>query len=191
MSQSNPDNHFDNIDPTKLPSTVPMSRERIAYLDSILKKMRKVIENGEQLDETDSLFGKGEFFWPKDPQKPIRTSLSFEAGNFDFKSISLGFTRKSSGSPWVSAVLHVQPRNFPFGVFDMNLPQTFFSEFTLQRAYSQTREHESITTVNIFEFLSRQNGGKTVLVVEARPDVSSLSEGYPRSFHMLYITSNQ
>lgn len=184
-------NQFETMDPLELPLKVPMSPEQVAYLKSIVDKMHEVINEERTLLEADPFFGKGEFFWPKDPRKPTHTSLSFEEENFGFKSISLGFTRENSDGPWRSAVLFVQPMNYPIGVFEMELSPSFFSSLTLQRSYVEKREHESITEVNVFEFRSNKSGKKTAWKFEARPDVSNLADKYPRSFHALTIKFDQ
>lgn len=191
MNPSSQDNNFEKMDPTELPAIVPMTHEQRLYLSLIAGKVRETIENNGPLAETDPTFGKGKFFWPKDPAKPIMTSLSFEVENFKFRSISLTFRRKNAESAWESGVLFVRPRNFPMGVYEMDLPDTFFADLILLRAYSEKREQHSVELVNVFEFVPRESNSKIKIKMEARPDVSSVNDKYPRSFHALYVNSNR
>jgi hypothetical protein len=152
--------------------------------------MRLVIENKRHLHENDEIFGQGEFFWPKDPKKPIKSILSFEIDNFKFRFIRLGFMRRSEQHPWESATLTVQPKNFPTGVYGMELPESFFTDLVLLKSYSEKREHGSIENINVFEFVPRENHSNIKIRFESRQDVSDLHEKYPRSFHALFINSS-
>ncbi|XLZ71969.1 hypothetical protein ABT364_08365 [Massilia sp. SR12] len=191
LAQTNitiPETHYDRLDPTELPATVPMSPEQRDYLIYIANALREAIEGGRSLGESDPVFGKGTFYWPKDPKKPIKTSLSFRPENFKMRSISVGFRRQSSKGPWESAALLVNPRNFPTGVYRMDLPESFFSDLVLLKTYSKKREHASLPMVNVFEFAPRQGNTEIRLLLETRPDLSNLDQKYPRSFHSLLVT---
>jgi hypothetical protein len=184
------DSKFDKMDIDELPPIVPMSPEQSEYVIRITEKMREVLEHRRILEENDEAFGQGAFFWPKDPKKTIKSRLSFEVDNFKFRFIRLGFVRKTAKHPWESAWLTVQPKNFPTGVYDMNLPASFFADMIFLKSYSEKREHESIRNVNVFEFIPRNSSSNTIIRLESRPEVSSVSNKYPRSFHALFIDSN-
>ena len=185
-----PETRFDKLDPTELPPIVPMSREQRDYLIPITKAMREVVEQRRPLGESDPFFGKGKFFWPKNPKEPIKTWLSFERSNFAVRSISLGFRRSKADAPWESAVLLVHPRNFPWGVYSMDLPKSFFADLALLKAFSEKRQHGALVAVNVFEFAPRQGDTKIRIRFETRPDLSDLGEKYPRSFHALVVSRN-
>ncbi|HEY0491479.1 MAG TPA: hypothetical protein VGD30_18360 [Telluria sp.] len=181
--------NFDKMDPRELPTIVPIPAEQREHLALITQTMRQVIENKRSLEESDSVFGAGKFSWPKNRSEPIKTALWFGVENFRFRSISVTFNRKTSKSSWESAVLSVHPRNFPTGVYSMSLPKTFFANLVSTATFPQRRENESVTDVNVFEF-SLQSNANIKFRFEARPDVSSVSEKYPRSFHALTISVN-
>ncbi|WP_426322071.1 hypothetical protein [Pseudoduganella sp. R-43] len=188
MDQSGPVN-FDKMDPRELPTTVPMSPEQREHLTLITQTMREVIENKRPLQESDPVFGEGRYFWPKKPGAPIKTALWFGVENFGFRSISVDFHRKTPKSTWESATLSVHPRNFPIGVYSMGLPKTFFADLVSTGSFPEKREHEPVTNVNVFEFALQRNAN-IKFRFEARPDVSSVSEKYPRSFHALTISAS-
>lgn len=191
ISDMNPNhfnNHFDEMDPADLPVLVPMRPDQIEYLTLVTTSMREVVEKTRMLEETDPVFGVGKYYWPKDPNKPVKTSISFGVENFKVRSISVGFRRKTAESAWESATLTVHPRNFPIGIFSMSLPEKYFANLVWLRSFSEKRENESVKNVNVFEF-SLQNRSNIKFRFEARPDVSNVDDKYPRSFHMLSIRS--
>lgn len=170
-----------------IPSRVPLTVEQREYVSCLFSSMLDVIEQKRSLVENDSAFGQGKFFWPKDPSKPIKSSLSYEVDNFKFRSISIGFTRKDPSSAWSMAGLSIHPRNFPHGVFEMRLPKSFFGRLVFESSHAEERKNESLKIVNVFWYKNETNGHTINLRFEADPRVSDLKEGYPRSFHSVAI----
>ncbi|MYN18398.1 hypothetical protein GTP81_16730 [Rugamonas sp. FT107W] len=170
-----------------IPSRVPLTAEQLEYVGCLFSSMLDVIEQKRSLGENDSAFGQGKFFWPKEPSKPIKSSLSFEVDNFKFRSISIGFTRKGPASEWSMAGLRIHPRNFPHGVFEMRLPKSFFGRLVFESSHAEERKNESVEIVNVFWYKKETNGRTINLRFEADPRVSDLKEGYPRSFHSVAI----
>lgn len=175
----------DNLE--DMPARAPFSASQREYVGYLFRSMLGVIEQTRSVGENDGAFGKGEFFWPKDPSKPVKSRISFGVANFKFRSISIGFSRKNSASAWDVAGLNIHPRNFPFGFFDMKLPKSFFDHFVLENSRTENRINESLDVVNVFRFKKEENGHTIKLLVEASPSVSDIQDGYPRSFHNLAI----
>jgi hypothetical protein len=176
---------YAKVDPNDLPPLVEMTVKQKEYLAIIFSSMREVMEQKRQLQEKDKVFGDGKFFWPKDPKKPIKTLISFDRENFSFRSIHIDFKRNRSDGRWSSAELSVHPRNFPIGVYQMDFSDAFFSGFSFQKSYAEKRENESFKLVNVFEYKAKDSNSGVSLRVEAAPEVSSVNERYPRSFHKI------
>jgi len=178
---------YKDAEPRDIPSRVPLTVEQQEYVGCLFRSMLDVIEQKRSLGENDSAFGQGKFFWPKEPSKPIKSSLSYEVDNFKFRSISIGFTRKDPSSAWSMAGLSIHPRNFPHGVFEMRLPKSFFGGLVFEASHAEQRKNESLEIVNVFWHKKEANGRTIELRFEADPRVSDLKEGYPRSFHGVAI----
>jgi hypothetical protein len=179
---------YDLHDVNTMPLIVPMTNEQKLYLISVVDAVLRVITKKTALEQEETLFGKGEFFWPKDPQKPIKVSKSYDYENFRIKGLSLGFNRIDQNSVWSGAGITINPRNYPDGVYSMDLPASVFADFTLDKSFTEDRPEESIKRVNIFQFHLKSSQLNVKLQFEAREDVSSLQDKYPKSFHSLEIT---
>lgn len=171
----------------KIPSIVPVTAVQQEYISYLFKSMLDVIEQKRNLAENDAVFGKGEFFWPKESLKPIKAKISYGVTNFKFHSISIGFSRKDSSSPWDKAGFAIHPRNFPTGFFEMNLSKIFFKDLVLAKAGQEERKEGALNFVNVFIYKTKENDHTIRLQFEASPTVSDINEGYPRSFHNLAI----
>lgn len=100
--------------------------------------------------------------------------------------IAANVNRKSENSPWTRFSASVHPRNFPRGVYSMQLPSSFFKEFELQKVAQEKRDGERITNPIVFYF-KHKHIRNVVLKVEAREDVASTSDSLPSSLHALQI----
>lgn len=187
MSPSVFPDRFKNVDPTEMPVQVELTPDEKKYIFGIIADMIDVVAEGRDPQEQDSRFGSGKFFWPKDLTKPVRTSISYEAQNFKLRSISLNFRRSSAEAKWCRAEMLVRPRNFPIGIFKMNLPSVAFNEYNLQRTSIEDRPHESIPIVNSFFYTVQHNNQKIKLKISCRQDVSDFNKKYPKSFHEVII----
>ncbi len=169
----------------QMPLVTTMSEEQRQYVGSILAATRRVIEGHSALEsEEKKILGEGRYFWPKDPKKPIRVSKYFPAENFKMIGLALGFKRDTATSEWTQASLTVQPRNFPSGQYRMNYPRATFADFQLVRAELIIRHDGLVPRVNVFHYV-KKGDEKVTLTVEAHEDVSSLSDKYPSSFHLI------
>ncbi|MQA36756.1 hypothetical protein [Rugamonas aquatica] len=183
---------YKNSELEDIPATVSITAAQKKYILDLFNSMLDIIDKKRDLKENDAIFGKGDFFWPKDPKKPIKARISYDVGNFKFRSISIGFSRVNSSSPWNSAGISVHPRNFPLGFFEMKISRSFFERFLLEKAITEKRQHEALEIVNVFWYTGQENGRKFRLQFEASPTVSSIKDGYPRSFHnaVIYLEEN-
>jgi hypothetical protein len=154
----------------------------------ILSAALRVIAGTSYLESEEKIiFGEGQFHWPKDPTKPIKAVRYYTHDNFRMRGITLWFDRKNESSDWEKARLTVLPRNFPFGVYAMALPQSLFSDFRLEKKVQESRPEESITMPVVFYF-SHKTIRNLALKVEARSDLISIDSPYPSSFHVIEIT---
>ena len=178
---------FEGMGLGDLPKIATLTTAESAYVISLLGSIIDVLDSNRDLQELDPIFGQGKYFWPKDPGAPQRASITFGTQNFAFRSISIGFRREKSAGDWTTATMSIHPRNFPAGVFDMNLSKDSFSRFTLVKAITENRPARAIKEYNVF-FYKFSNGQKRFsLQIEARPDVSSIDQGYPAGFHEIRI----
>lgn len=183
---------YKNSELEDIPATVSITADQKKYILDLFSSMLDVIDKKRDLEENDAVFGKGNFFWPKDPKKPIKARISYDVDNFKFRSISIGFSRVNSSSPWNSAGISVHPRNFPMGFFEMKISKSFFERFVLEKAITEKRENEVLEIVNVFRYRGQENGRRFRLQFEASPTVSGIKDGYPRSFHhaAIYLEEN-
>jgi len=182
---------YDNVEPDEIPAIVPVTKEQQEYIRYLLKSMLDVVEKKRVLEENDTVFGNGSFFWPKEPQKPIRASLSYGVENFKFRSISIGFGRNDSSSPWNVGGFSIHPRNFPRGFFEMKFSKNLLDGFVLEKASTEYRKTGPVAVINVFSFKEKGLGPAIKLQFEASPTVSDIKDGYPRSFHHFAIFLDQ
>lgn len=179
---------YDNVENQNLPGVVPFNDEQRKYVLELLSAMLRVIEGTSDLDSEESnIFGEGEFFWPKDPVKPVKTFRYYTFENFRVGGITLSFERRDEHSRWQRTSIAIEPRNFPIGVYGMNLPTSVFRDFQLIKSVQETRPNESIYKPVVFYFSHRTIRDLT-LKVEARSDVASDGASYPSTFHAIEIT---
>jgi len=183
---------YKNSELEDIPATVSITADQKNYILDLFNSMLDVIDKKKNLEENDAVFGKGNFFWPKDPKKPIKARISYDVDNFKFRSIFIGFTRANSSSPWNIAGISIHPRNFPMGFFEMKISKSFFERFVLEKAVTERRQHQALEIVNVFWYRGQENGRRFRLQFEASPTVSGIKDGYPRSFHnaMIYLEEN-
>lgn len=178
---------YDDVESYKIPAVVPLNDEQRLYLQEILAAMMRVMEQSSSLEtEEQKILGIGKFRWPKNPSEPIKTLKSFRGENFRMKGISATFMRESEMTPWRKAGLTVHPRNFPAGVYSMNLPRTIFADFRLKSVEQEHREEERIKDPLVFYFVHKKIENFS-LRIEARADVAKTEEHFPSSFHAIVM----
>jgi hypothetical protein len=183
---------FDAMDIGDLPSKIPATKEQNQYVVALATAAINVLLQKTTLDkEETSLFGKGEFFWHKDPSKPIRTDKSYSQDNFRMNFVSLSFVRAREDLPWTGAALSVTTKAFPRSVYQFELPIEFFSGMRRVKAFEEVRPENGSRPshkVNVFEYVTV--GGNTALNLrfESRADVTSLQAEHPTTFHLLKLT---
>lgn len=169
----------------QIPAISKMSDEQRDYVIEILAATKRVIEGRTSLEkEEKETLGEGQYFWPKDPAAPVKRLKSFLPENFRMKGISLSFGRVAEGLRWNSANLFIHPRNFPNGVYQMNLPEGTFADYKLEKAELSLRADEPVKRVNVFQYINK-NDNSIKMVIETHEDVASLKEMYPSSFHAI------
>jgi hypothetical protein len=180
------DRHRD-IAPQDMPTVVATTEYENKYIMSLIGSAIDVLKKNRILKEKDKDFGSGKYFWPKDPAKPVKLSISYDYENFELGQIFVNFKRQSQIGPWCSAAMLFAPKNYPKGVYQMNIPKSYFAEFTFKKSYREKRPNAEIKDVNIFFFELTKDETTMNLKFESRPDVSSLDDGYPISFHELVV----
>jgi hypothetical protein len=185
---------YDAMDVREMPSVVPASPEQSQYVVSLAKSVIGVLLQKSTLDDEErAAFGKGEFFWPKDPKKPIRTSKSYDSSNFRINFVTLSFARQSEDTPWTGAALSINPKAFPRSSYKFVIPTEFFAGMTLVRAYSEERAANGSSParkVNIFEYSLVDKDIRLSLQFEARADLTDLKEPRPSTFDLLKVKRN-
>lgn len=169
----------------EIPVVIPLSDEQRSYLIEILSAMIRVIGGSSSLEsEEERLLGVGQFYWPKNPDEPIKVSKSYFGDNFRMRGIGATLTRKNEGEPWSKADVVIRPRNFPRGVYAMQLPSIFFSEFELQNVKQEERNDERIRNPVVF-YYKHKKINNFYLKVEGREDMVNVKDLFPSSFHVI------
>jgi hypothetical protein len=104
--------------------------------------------------------------------------------------IAARIERKSQSSSWVKAGLTVHPRNFPKGVYDMQLPPEVFNDFELKKVAKEERQNERIKQPVVFYFEHKKIKHLS-LKIAARDDVAQVADRFPSSFHMIEIVRGE
>lgn len=182
---------YDALGVTETPSVIPASVEQSLYVASLVRSVIEVLLQKTSLENAEqTLFGEGQYFWPKAPQKPVRTSKSYDQNNFRVNFISLSFARTNENSVWSGAALSVTPKAFPRSAYQFAIPPNLFAGMILERTYAEERPANGSAParrVHIFEF-SLNDGGVTLsLQFETRADLSNLKALHPVTFDLLKV----
>ncbi len=178
---------YEDVDSREIPAVIPLNDEQRGYLIEVLSAMIRVIDGSSSLEEEEEIvFGAGRFYWPKNPDEPIRLSKSYVDGNFRMPGLAARVSRESESAPWTRFGLSVRPRNFPRGVYSMQLPSSFFHDFQLQKVVQEEREFQSIRNPVVFYFKHKRLNDIS-LKMEAREDVVTTSDSFPSSFYALQL----
>lgn len=168
MAQIPITNKYDDENILEIPSIVEMNEDQKSYLMKLLSSIRSVIDNSSTLEiEESKILGEGNFFWPKDPQKPVMRSKFFPSKNFQIRGIRLNISRENNSQIWNKAVISVTPRNFPVGVYSMNLSEKFFDDYTLVHSKQENRPEYQIKDPIVFVFVLK-NDKRFLMKLEAR-----------------------
>ncbi|MTV56456.1 hypothetical protein, partial [Pseudoduganella buxea] len=166
-----PVDRFSNVSPLEMPRIIVMNDAERMYFTLLVGEMMKILSKRRDLEETDPIFGSGKYFWPKDPREKTHTSITFGAQNFSLRSITIGFRRKSKDQPWQKGIITIHPRNYPVGVYDMQLPKEAFKNYVFESSSSEIRPNRPVKEVNIYSFRVLEEKSSLLLRYEARPDV--------------------
>lgn len=178
---------YEDVDSREIPAVIPLNDEQRGYLIEVLSAMIRVIDGSSSLEEEEEIvFGAGRFYWPKNPDEPIRLSKSYVDGSFRMPGLAARVSRESESAPWTRFGLSVRPRNFPRGVYSMQLPSSFFHDFQLQKVVQEEREFQSIRNLVVFYFKHKRLNDIS-LKMEAREDVVTTSDSFPSSFYALQL----
>ncbi len=192
MDSSKLTTQFDALAVGDMPAVVPASAEQSQYVVALANAVIRVLLRESTLeDEEHALFGEGEYFWPKDPTKPIRVTRSYDAAVFRANFISLSFARPSDGAPWTGAALAVTPKAFPRSAYQFAVPANFFSIMQFVKASDEERPANGSTParkVHVFEYALVRGGVKLTLRFETRSDLSNLKDQPPKTFDLVKIT---
>lgn len=187
MTQTPLNNKYDDKEILEIPAIVDMNEEERSYLITLVSSVRSVIDESSRLEiEESRILGEGNFFWPKDPQAPVMRSKFYHEKNFRMRGIQINMSRKDSSKTWNKVWISATPRNFPIGVFSMNLPEQFFDDYVLVRSEQENRPEYRIKDPLIFVF-ALKGDKKISMKLEARSDVASVDDAYPKSFHLLSL----
>jgi hypothetical protein len=144
-------------------------------------------EGSSLVEEEERVLGCGQFFWPKNPDEPIKVSKSYFGEHFRMSGIAARFERKGESLPWTKAGLTVHPRNFPGGVYEMKLPREIFQDFDLKEVTQEDRHDKRIQKPIVFIFEHKRIKNFR-MKIEARDDVASVGDSWPSSFHLIEMT---
>lgn len=178
---------FEHMDLRQIPAVIELEKEENIYLSGLVDSAIEVVSSKKDLSEEDYVFGKGQFFFPKDPKKVARLSIYYGAENFRLRSITAGFRRLNPEGPWCGVTVSVRPRNFPTGVYSVNLAPSLLSSLRLEHSHNEKRPNQPVKDVNIFRYGFSRNGANMNLIFESKSDVSPLNEEPPKIFHNLII----
>jgi len=179
---------FDNLESWKIPDVVSLNDEQRAYVSQVVLALIAVVGEGFSLvAEEERVLGCGQFFWPKNPDEPIRVSKSYFGEHFRMSGIAARLQRKSESLPWTKAGLTVHRRNFPRGVYEMKLPRETFKDFDLKEVTQEDRYDQRIQKPIVFIFEHKKIKNFR-MKIEARDDVASVGDSWPSSFHLIEMT---
>jgi hypothetical protein len=182
---------YDNAENWQIPTIVALNDVQRSYVSEVLSALIRVIGEVSSLEsEEKRTLGCGQFYWPKNPGEPIQVSKSYFGRDFRMSGIAARIERKSQSSSWVKAGLAVRPRNFPKGVYDMQLPPEVFNDFELKKVAQEEQQNERIKQPVVFYFEHKKIKHLS-LKIAARDDVAQVADRFPSSFHMIEIVRGE
>jgi hypothetical protein len=182
---------YDNLENWQIPSIVTLNDVQRSYVSEVLSALVRIVGGVSSLEsEERNTLGCGQFYWPKDPVEPVRVSKSYFGKDFRMAGIAARLDRKTESSSWVKAGLTVRPRNFPTGVYDMQLRSDVFKDFELKKVAKEERQNERIKQALVF-YLEHKTIKHLTLKIVARDDVAQAVNPFPSSFHMIEIVRGE
>ena len=178
------ENPYANMEHWKIPAVIPLNDEQRSYVSEVVLALVKVIGEVSSLEKEENVLGCGQFFWPKNPDEPVKVSKSYFGEHFRMAGLAARLQRKSETSPWTRAGLTVHPHNFPGSVYQMQLPPALFNDFELKKVVQEDRHDERIKAPIVFYFEHKKIKDFN-LRIEARDDVASVRDSLPTSFHTI------
>jgi len=179
---------FDNLESWRIPDVVPLNDEQRAYVSQVMLALIAVVgEESSLMVQEERVLGCGQFFWPKNPDEPIKVSKSYFGEHFRMSGIAARLERKSESLPWIKAGLTVHPRNFPRGVYEMKIPRETFKDFDLKEVTQEERFDKRIQKPIVFIFEHKKIKNFR-MKIEARDDVATVGDSWPSSFHFIEMT---
>jgi hypothetical protein len=137
--------------------------------------------------EEEQVLGTGQFYWPKNPDEPVKLSKFYFGENFRMSGIAAKISRENESSPWLKAGLSIYPRNFPRSVYSMQLPAQVFKDFELVIVEHEQRSEQRLTKSAVF-YLRHKRVKNLQIKVEVRGDMVTAKDSYPRSFHYFEVS---
>jgi hypothetical protein len=187
MDPSKISDPYESKNANLLPKLTPLTAIQKSYIIEIIKAASNVIENKTTLEAEERLFGNGEFFFDKDPNKPTEILITYR--DLKFKPVKLKFQRQKKTSPWTKATIFIAPRNFPNGMYQLDFDRSFFSGMTLEKSIQSKHPDESIKKINTFRFVLNENQ-HIHYDFSAIADVPGLDEKLPSHFFTLEISKD-
>jgi hypothetical protein len=163
---------------------IPISGQSREALTPLVRAMVRVIAKQSPLEGEGAILGVGTDHVPKSDGPVVLRYYRTEVG---LDSVEVRFERQDGNTIWSVASFTIRPLNFPRGVYAMGLPSTFFDGLGFEARFGDERPKESVKRVNVFRYRANDRGVKVQLDFEARADVASLEDQYPRSFHRLTV----
>jgi hypothetical protein len=147
---------------------VPFSGQSREAVLLLVHSLVRLISGQSPLEREESVLGPGKDHWPKDPSRPV--ALRFHKARLGDETVSVQLEREGEGQPWSNASFTVRPKNYPRGVYAVDLPASFFSDLTLVSKFEEERPIETLKRVNVFRYS----------LVRSSPQISSVEGRQPR-----------
>jgi hypothetical protein len=179
MTKEKPEANNDFYPQTAFPAEL---RE---HLYAVVPAMLRVVSKQTILPQEENLLGNGTDHIPKGPG-PV--TLRYYDKKIGSDNLSASFKRRDEKSIWHESEITVGPGSYPRSVYLMNLSAGSFENYVLEKSFVEDRPSGSVKRVNVFQFRLKNSSQNIHLQFEAREDVSSLQDKYPKSFHFLKIT---
>jgi hypothetical protein len=141
--------------------------------------------------ENDPVFGKGEYFWPKDPKKPIKAFAYFKKTTYP--NVRIDFKRQDENASWTYAGLFFGGTTLQKS--DGQLSSLYFSQLglTFDSAYRKpdiNAPDDSNQGSNHFVF-RLQSDPRIAVEFGGDQHLSDLSDKFPKMFLYCIVTNGQ
>lgn len=173
---------YENYEVSALPHIIPLSASQSAYILEIMDAASSVLADTSTLDAQEPLFGKGDFIWPKDLNKPTEVTKIYN--KLKFKGMQLIFQRTDKHAPWTIVSIAILPRNFPKGNYEINFKDLISKKLNFQEVITQKYPGQSIEKINSFRYLLNNNK-KIQYTFFENSEMKNMGDTYPSRFYSL------